>query len=282
MGGAIGNDINLPFRGRYSGGGNKLTNVWSLRDKSPAIGLFGYIHAAAIDSLTIENSEFAGNFAVGSVAGAAVTAGARRDSNSITNCRTVGSKVYGSDGSLAIGGILGIADMHSRLMMYNCTNESTQVSGDYNVGGILGAASAYTLSSINNCTNSGRISSGFSGAGGIVGTTDTLYVTACSNHANISGGERFSASDNANAKSRHRWDCRRLRNDFRYRMHQYRRNKRSGRRGGILGSTRVSGKATSPFVFNNAAFRYCSNSGDISGTKAVGEYAGKASSDVSG
>ncbi len=271
----IGNDINLPFRGRYSGGGNKLTNVWSLRDKSPAIGLFGYIHGAAIDSLTIENSEFAGNFAVGSVAGAAVTAGARRDSNSITNCRTVGSKVYGSDGSLAIGGILGIADMHSRLMMYNCTNESTQVSGDYNVGGILGAASAYTLSSINNCTNSGRISSGFSGAGGIVGTTDTLYVTACSNHANISGGERFSASDNANAAVGTGGIAGGSGMIFATGCTNTAEIKGVEGVGGILGSTRVSGNGSSPFVFNNAAFRYCSNSGDISGTKAVGGICGE-------
>ncbi len=264
----IGNDVNLPFRGVYQGA--TLENMWSLRDKSPAVGLFGYIHRAKIDGVTIKGGEFSGNFAVGAVAGASITGGAARSRAEITNCRVVDSSVTGSEGSLAIGGIVGVADMNSKLMIYECRNENTPVKGDYNVGGILGASSAYTLTSINNCRNSGKISGGFSGAGGIVGTADTLYVTSCENLAEIEGGVKYSDSDNKNAAVGTGGIAGGA--GIAFMTGCINRSAVTGMEGvgGILGSNRVNGDSQKGFVYNNAFFRYCENQGDVAGKRCVG------------
>lgn len=264
----IGNDFNLPFRGIYQGA--KLENMWSLRDKSPAVGLFGYVNRAKIDGVTIYKGEFSGNFAVGAIVGASITAGAARDKAEITNCKVVDSSITGSEGSLAIGGIIGVADMNSKLMLYECSNENTAVKGDYNVGGILGASSAYTLTSINNCRNSGKISGGFSGAGGIVGTADTLYITSCENRASIEGGLKYNDGDTKNAAVGAGGIAGGAGIAFITGCTNQNDIKGIEGVGGILGSNRVNGDNKTGFVYNNAAFRYCENYGDVSGKRCVG------------
>ncbi len=269
----IGNDVNLPFRSNYSGG--TLSNIWSLREKSPAIGLFGYIHRAKIDGVKITNSEFSGNYAVGSVVGAAITSGGLRDRSEITNCRVVNSKVSGSDGSLAIGGILGTIDMNSKIMLYECHNENTTVSGDYNIGGIIGSGAAYSLSSINNCSNSGRITSGFSGAGGIIGSCDTVYATSCNNYAEINGGTRYSSGDSNNAATGTGGIIGGSGMSFITGCSNHSPIKGVDGVGGLLGSCRVTGDANTGFIYNNAAFRYCSNYADVDGNLFVGGICGE-------
>lgn len=264
----IGNDCNLPFRGNYLGA--ELSNIWSLRDKSSAIGLFGYIHKAKIDGVTILDSEFAGNFGVGSVVGAVITSGAHRDRSEVTNCVVKNSTISGSNGSLGIGGIVGIVDMNTKIALYECHNENSTISGDYNIGGIMGAASAYSLTSVNSCTNNGKTIGGYSGAGGIIGTCDTVYATSCKNFAEIYGGNSYSENDKNNAAIgtggivggsgvAFITGC---------------ANKGSitGKDGvgGMLGSTRILGNDQTGLVYNNAAFRYCENEGKIFGTRFVG------------
>ncbi len=264
----IGNDTNVPFRGIYQG--KTLKNVWSLRDNSPAVGLFGYIHRARIDGVRIENGEFSGNFGVGAIAGASITAGAKRDRAEISNCRIVNSKVKGSKGSVAVGGILGVVDLNASIMLYECHNEHSSVEGEYGIGGILGTSAAYSLSSINNCSNSGSVRSSFSGAGGVVGTCDTIYITSCKNFADITGGAAYKKGDASNgaigtggivggAGPAFLTGCQNSGNV-------------SGLYGvgGVLGSTRIKGNENSPLLYNNAAFRYCSNSGSVSGEQMVG------------
>lgn len=269
----IGNDCNLPFRGVYQGG--LLSNMWCLRDKSPGIGLFGYIHRAKIDGVKISQSVFSGNFAVGTVAGAVITSGANRDRSEITNCRVIDSTVKGSDGSLAIGGILGTTDMNSRIMLYECHNENTKVSGDYNAGGIMGSASAYTLSSINNCTNSGRVTSAYSGSGGIIGSCDTIYVTSCSNFAEIIGGNSYSDSDGKHAATGTGGIVGGAGMAFLTGCSNSAPITGVDGVGGILGSCRVTGDADTPLIYNNAAFRYCSNYAEINGKNFVGGICGE-------
>ncbi len=264
----IGNDVNVPFRSIYQGA--KLTNIWSLRDKSPAIGLFGYIHRAKIDGVIISNGEFSGNFAVGAIAGASITSGAHRDKSEITNCRVIDSSVSGSKGSLAVGGILGVLDKNARVMLYECHNENSSVKGDYGIGGVLGASAAYSLSSINNCSNSGEVRSGYSGAGGVVGTCDTIYITSCKNLGSVTGSADYQAGDKENggigtggvvggAGKAFITGCENRGNvNGIYGV------------GGVLGSTRVTGNADTPLLYNDAAFRYCSNFGEVSGTQMVG------------
>ncbi|MDE5996796.1 MAG: hypothetical protein K2G77_01140 [Muribaculaceae bacterium] len=264
----IGNDCNLPFRGNYLG--DKLTNIWSFRDKSPAIGLFGYIHKAKIDGIQISDSEFSGNFAVGSVVGAVITSGANRDRSEVTNCLVENSKITGSNGSVGIGGIIGAVDMNAKIALYECHNDNTTVTGDYNIGGIMGSASAYSLTSVNSCTNEGKIKSGFSGAGGIIGSCDTVYATSCKNLAEVIGGDSYRDGDKNNAAIgtggivggsgvAFITGCMNTGNV-------------TGKEGvgGMLGSTRIVGDEKSGLVYNNAAFRYCENQGDIHGKRFIG------------
>ncbi|MDE6206844.1 MAG: hypothetical protein K2M55_03455 [Muribaculaceae bacterium] len=269
----IGNDVNLPFRGVYKGG--RLTHLWSLRDHSPAVGLFGYVHRARIDGVTIDSGEFSGNFGVGAVAGASVTAGNGRDCTQITNCRVVNSSISGSAGSMAVGGILGVADMESKIVIYECHNENSTVSGDYNIGGIMGASSAYSLASVNNCSNSGRIEGGFSGAGGIAGTCDTIYVTSCVNRGDVLGGAAYKLGDTGNAATGTGGIVGGSGTAFVTGCSNSAAV--SGRTGvgGMLGSCRVAGDANGGLIYNNAAFRYCSNYGDVAGDIAVGGICGE-------
>ena len=264
----IGNDCNLPFRSIYQGAG--LSNIWSLRDHSPAIGLFGYIHKARLDGLEITSSEFSGNYGVGSVAGAVITSGAHRDRSEVTNCVVKDSKITGSNGSLGIGGIIGVVDMNTKIALYECHNKNTSVSGDYNVGGIAGGASAYSIASINSCSNEGKIISGYSGAGGIIGSCDTIYATACKNLAEVTGGVSYIDGDANNAAIGSGGivggsgvafitGCK---NSGSIKGHEG--------VGGMLGSTRIAGNGQSGLVYNNAAFRYCENKGNINGTRFVG------------
>lgn len=264
----IGNDVNVPFRGIYHGA--KLSNIWSLRKSSPAIGLFGYIQKAKIDGVGIEDGEFSGNFAVGAIAGAAITSGAHRDRSEITNCRVTDSSVEGSEGSVAVGGILGITDMNSKIMLYECHNENTAVSGAYNVGGVMGAASFYSLSSINNCSNSGRVSSGYSGAGGITGTCDTIYVTSCQNSGEIAGGTSFKTGDKSNAAIGAGGIAGGTGIAFVTGCSNTGGVSGVYGVGGIVGSSRIAGDETNGLYYNNVNLRYCSNYGDVKGEQFVG------------
>ena len=264
----IGSDCNLPFRSVYQGAG--LSNIWSLRDHSPAIGLFGYIHKARIDGLTISSSEFSGNYGVGSVTGAVITSGTNRDRSEVTNCVVKDSKITGSNGSLGIGGIIGVVDMNTKIALYECHNENTSVSGDYNVGGIMGGASAYSIASVNSCTNEGRIISGYSGAGGIIGSCDTIYATACRNLAEVTGGDSYKTDDANNSAIGTGGIVGGSGVAFITGCKNSGSIKGKEGVGGMLGSTRIVGNEQSGLVYNNAAFRYCENKGDINGTRFVG------------
>ncbi|MDE5586115.1 MAG: hypothetical protein K2I92_07215, partial [Muribaculaceae bacterium] len=178
--------------------------------------------------------------------------------------------VSGSDGSLGIGGIVGVVDMNTRIAMYECHNENTSISGDYNVGGILGAASAYSLTSINSCSNEGKIKSGFSGAGGLIGSCDTIYATACSNIAEIIGGDAYNDGDANNSAIGTGGIAGGSGVAFITGCKNSGKVKGKEGVGGMLGSTRISGNAKSGMVYNNAAFRYCENKGNIKGTRFVG------------
>ncbi len=264
----IGNDVNLPFRSNYLGA--TLSNIWSLRDHSPAIGLFGYIHKAKIDGVTISDCEFSGNFGVGSVVGAVITSGAHRDRSEVTNCVVKNSSISGSNGSLGIGGIIGIVDMNTKIALYECHNENSTITGDYNIGGIIGGSSAYSLTSVNSCTNNGKIKSGFSGAGGIIGSCDTIYATSCKNLAEIIGGDSYSDNDKSNAAIGTGGIVGGSGVAFITGCQNAGSITGKDGVGGMLGSTRIMGDENTGLVYNDAAFRYCENSGEINGSRFVG------------
>lgn len=270
----IGADTNTPFRGVYLGDGHKITNLIINRPTSPGLGLFGYILNATIDGLTMRNCSVTGQFAAATLAGASITSAASRGTSTITNCSAEGCTVKGNDSSVALGSLLGAADMYTKTLIANCTVTDGSVQGGMNAGGIMGASGIFTSTALENCSNSAKVSSRYSGAGGIVGTADTLQVLACRNFAEVTGAlsaadgkypgigaggiaggagmSWITASTNSGAVSGHEGV------------------------GGIVGSTRVRGSNTEGYQYNQSLVRHCANTAKVTGERFVGGAIGEA------
>lgn len=270
----IGADTNTPFRGVYLGDGHAITNLIIKRPNSAGIGLFGFVCDATIDGLHMNKCNVAGQFAVGSVAGAVITSGGNnRGSGTFTNCTATDCTISGPATSVSVGGILGATDMHSRTLLADCAVTGGSLSGGMNVGGITGGAGIYSSIMISGCENNASVTSLYSGAGGMVGTADTLQVAGCTNTARIIGSTDTKAGNpvvgtggiaggagvswitgtrNTGAVSGHEGV------------------------GGIIGSTRVKGSASETYTYNQSVLRHCSNTGDIDGYRFVGGTIGEA------
>lgn len=270
---AIGNIPNNPFRGIYDGGGYTIDNLWSLRPGSAGIGLFGYTEKAIFKNITMQNPRMEGNFAVGSLVGGAVTGGDSRDKTSLFNCKTGGGYVKASAGSIGAGGLIGSVDLHCVLLMDNCSNESTPVTGAYAVGGLLGAGSLYSQSYIQNCTNSATVTSDYTGAGGMVGSADSLFVMSCINLGEITGSRSYKSSDKDNGGFGTGGIAGGAGVSFIY--SSYNRGDITGHTGvgGIIGSTRLG---SDELLFNNTLVKSSYNTASVTGHTAVGGICGEA------
>lgn len=272
----------LPFRGHYSGGGYTISGLYSYRDKSSGIGLFGFLHRAQIDSVVLEKANIYGLYATGGIAGAIVNSGGNRDMSTINGCHIKGSRIAGSMDSgndpdiwsMSIGGILGAADQHSAVVITNCsTDDGTLITGANAVGGIIGSANLQSSTLISSCTNNAQVKGAFSAVGGIVGCADTLSITGCKNTANIAGALKYSPSDNINggmsaggivggAGVAAITACT---NSGTITGHDG--------VGGIIGSTRLGNE--NEILYNTAFFRFCGNAGYVSGNSFVGGICGE-------
>lgn len=263
----IGCDVNLPFRGVFLG--NEITNLWCDRPASPGVGLFGFIYNSAVKNVKIKDSEFTGNYAVGSVVGAVISGGDDHGKSVIADCSVRNTTVVGSDGSFAVGGIAGAVDMYGNLLLTGCSNDSSRVSGSYNVGGILGGGARRSTTMIASCYNRTPITGEYSGTGGIVGACDTLNVTACTNFAPVKGAVSYSGATDTSGVGTggiaggagmcaltsvvNHGDV-------------------SGAdgTGGLIGSTRIAGGNGNSYVYNNCIVRGGGNNGKVSGNDYVG------------
>lgn len=278
---SIGADVNTPFRGVYLGNGHSITNLMIKRPNSAGIGLFGYVIDAAIDGITMQNCTVAGQYAVGTIAGALITSGGKnRGQATFSNCKVMDCKLECPTTAAAIGGILGATDMHARSLISDCTVENSTLSGGMNVGGITGGAGMYSSLLVTNAENRNTpIMALYSGAGGIVGTADTLQVVASRNYSDIEGG-RYAGKDYPGigtggiaGGAGFSW---------------FTACENSGKVkgyegvGGIIGSTRVKGSETESFVYNQAFLRHCSNTSDIVGMRMVGGLIGEAQAGAEG
>ena len=274
----------LPFRGHYNGKGHSIKGLYSHRNVSSGIGLFGFIHTAEIDSVVLENAEIYGLYATGGIAGAVVTAAGKRDPSTINNCMVINSKIsgareVGSDDvdtwSASVGGILGAVDAYAIFSANGCKVDSASViSGANIVGGILGGANLRSLIQIANCVNCAKVNGAYSAIGGIVGSADTVSIVACYNKNNITGAIKYNGPDGTNpgistggiiggsgvcAISA-----------------TYNLGNVTGYDGvgGIIGSTRVGDGEER--VYNTANLRYCLNRGNVSGNNNVAGLCGEA------
>ena len=266
----IGNDPNYPFTGFYDGGGHKISGMYSNRDDSYGVGLFGYINNASIENLNIVNASMTGNHAVGGIVGYIMSKSGESNSSSIINCTVSNSTIAGKNNSVGVGGILGAIDMYTSGNISGCQSANNDISADYNAGGIVGGASVYSTTLINLCKNSSTVSTKYAGCGGIIGVADTLSVTTSENSGQIVGATAYTTSGNSvgrgvggicgGAGISYFSGCQNMQNVRGYEGV-----------GGIIGSTRLAGGDNSSLIYNSTLLRYCKNSGNITGE---GSYVG--------
>lgn len=270
----IGSDTNTPFRGVYLGNGYKIKNLVINRPHTAGVGLFGFLRNAAIDGVEMHNCSVNGQFAVGTLAGAVITGGNNdRGTGTITNCTLTDCKVSGNATSAMLGGLLGAADMHARVLIGDCTSRGGSVTGAMNVGGIFGGAGIYSSVMVTGCDNASPVHATAAGAGGIVGTADTLQIVGSRNHARIEGPVS-AQPDNSGVGSGGIVGGA----GFSWITGCTNEGEVSGYEGvgGIIGSTRVNGSRNDAYYYNQSLLRYCSNRGKVSGTRFVGGAIGEA------
>ena len=269
----IGSQPNNPFRGVYDGDGYSIKNLWCTRPYSSGIGLFGFVEHAYIKNVQMVNPRMEGIYAVGSLVGGCVSAGNRADTTLISSCSTTKGYVKGPTGSVGNGGLVGVLDMKGVLLVNDCINESTTVSGDYAVGGILGAGSLYSYTNVQQSENHASISSLHTGAGGIVGSVDSLYVLACTNTGNITGATDYDSSDSNSGGLGTGGIAGGTGISFIYASNNEGNISGHTGVGGIIGSARTGAEE---LLFNNTLVKGSSNTGNIEGETSVGGICGEA------
>lgn len=270
----IGADTNTPFRGVYKGGGHTISNLIIKRPHTAGVGLFGFMINASVDSLNMRGSSVQGQFAVGSIGGAAISSGDNvRGTVTLTNCTLNDCTVSGNETSAMIGGILGGIDMHAKALIGNCEVSGGSVSGGMAVGGICGGSAIYSMLMVSGCENSMPVKSLESGAGGIVGTADTLMVVGSRNYADIEGPLAKGKSTPGIGTGGIAGGT-----GFSWITSSVNQGNVKGYEGvgGIVGSTRVKGDEHESLIYNQTMLRYCTNTGHITGTRFVGGAIGEA------
>ena len=269
----IGSQNTCPFRGIYDGGGHAITGLQISRTSSGGVGLFGYADAATFCNIKMKDATIEGNFATGTLLGAAVTKGSRRSNTMLINCTTEGGYVKAGAGSAAIGGIVGLVDQGAEMHIDSCFNKGTKVNGSYGVGGILGAGALLSRTKIQSCDNIADVTSDFTGCGGIAGSCDSLYVMNSNNHGKVTGSSAYSTADTENSGMGTGGIAGGAGRSYFYTCRNYGEVSGHTGVGGILGSTCSSRELQ---YFNNAMFRSCGNEAAVSGITSVGGICGEA------
>ena len=239
-----------------------------------AASLFGYVNKAVIMDLTIQNADITGYCAVSAIAGAIVTSGSGQDPTFIKGCTVKSSTIQSQGDGMGIGGIVGSVDPNTKLWIDSCKVDDNTVQGAIAVGGILGGANVLSTTQITNSSNEkGKVEAYYMNAGGIVGYADSLYVYLCTNKSQVKGGTHSHKPDRLSgfmgtggivggSGISSIITC---------------RNEGSvnGQRGvgGIIGSTLV---ILNPATYNNTFIGYCSNKGRVNGKENVGGLCGEA------
>ena len=270
----IGNQNVCPFRGVYDGNKRKIKGLWIVRNRTCGVGLFGHTESATICNVVLVNADVDGEFAVGSIVGAAVTRGDRRSMTYLLKCTTTGGSVSGAAGSAGIGGLVGLVDPNASVMIDSCYNNGTEVRGGYGVGGILGTGSLFSTTSIRSSCNTGNVTSEYTGCGGIAGSCDTLMMVSCENRGAIAGSTMYNAngSDTENGFLGTGGIVGGTGPAFICTSHNYGAVSGHVGVGGIAGSSCASADLG---YCNNIVMKSCGNEGAVSGYSSVGGVCGE-------
>lgn len=270
----IGADTNTPFRGVYIG--DELSWLWIDRPTSAGVGLFGFVYNATIDGVNLSHADITGNYAVGALAGAVISAGNEHGKAGFTNCSVSQSKISGSDQSWGVGGLIGAVDMYAGALVQKSRSDESEVSGSYNVGGIIGGCGRFSSLTVGDCENSSTVTGNYSGTGGMVGVADTLNLVGCKNSGKIVGSVAFSSNDKNNSFIGTGGICGGSGISWLSACTNTGEIRGAYGVGGIIGSTRIKGGDGDAYMFNNTMLRWCSNSGNVTGQTCVGGMCGEA------
>lgn len=286
--------VTSPFRGVIDGQNHKISKLWGGEDARPGMALFGYVEDAVFKNLTIEKADIRGNFGVATLVGASINPGNGKAQCTLINCHSVNNTVYGTAGSLGIGGLVGVVDKENVCSLQDCTNNGSTIEGDYSVGGLVGASCAGSTTYVQGCSNGvvstsshttpaasaaqptspGTIIGNYSCTGGIIGSSDSLVIIGCVNEAPIVGGFKYTKEDVENGGVATGGIVGGAQTAI---INACTNNAEvSGKIGvgGIVGSTRAG--ITDVQIFQNAIVMSSKNTGNISGSASVGGICGEA------
>ncbi|GHU96611.1 hypothetical protein FACS1894156_7900 [Bacteroidia bacterium] len=163
----IGNDT-AHFTGSYNGGGHTISGLYIDRPNDNAIGLFGTIDGATIDSLILTNVNITGGNNVGGLVG-------NSNNSDINDCYVLGAV----SGQNNVGGLVGSNNSGSNI---NGSYSSVVLSGNQAVGGLAGAnldsstiSNSYAAGAVNGNTDVGGL------VGNNAGTVNTSYASGVVN-----------------------------------------------------------------------------------------------------
>ena len=141
------------FTGTFDGRGHTIKNL--VCERADVVGLFGYVYAATIKNVTIENATFRSNhFAGGIVAWVNNFAGNTKQPFVLENCHVVNSTISSTpelvngayDNGDKVGGLIGAAwisrsaAINAGTKIANCSVRNTTVKAYRDLGGLFGLA----------------------------------------------------------------------------------------------------------------------------------------------
>ncbi|MGE0076333.1 MAG: MBG domain-containing protein [Bacteroidales bacterium] len=178
----IGNNTNK-FTGSYEGFVHKISGLYISRSSTQYIGLFGYIDAASVSYLELENVQITGSYYTGGLIGYANT------SSSIVGCHVQGTVI----GYQVVGGISGI--INNSTSVRECS-ASVSLKSRNVAGGLVGMN--HGSSSIEQCYSNGSVAATTSEEsgdyGGLVGHNYASIISSysrCKVVAGMSAGGGF-------------------------------------------------------------------------------------------
>lgn len=177
----IGHTAHGSFRGKYDGGGYKITGLFI--DGLSFASLFGAVNGAVIKNVGLINVDISGNSNVGGLVGLSLN-------TTVSNCYSTGSVT----GNLYVGGLVGYNLSHSIIENSFSTCDVTGYPNGNMLGGLVGwnfsssGSPNYTI--IRNCFSTGDVS-GNNRVGGLVGNNDGNFsiIENCYSVGNVTGNQ---------------------------------------------------------------------------------------------
>lgn len=275
----IGSQPEVCFRSVYDGGGYTIDGLFIDREYMYGAGLFGYIYGAHIKDVHLTRADIKGDFGVGAIAGIVTSGSTSCQGSLMENCTVKDSRIRGVPNSFGIGGLVGVVDMYSGIVMDNCSSIENTVYAHIHAGGVVGSCSRNSILSASFCENSSTVTSEYNSCGGIVACCDSLYAAGCVNRGTINGAVDFTEFDESNMLGGLGAGGIAGGSGYSYFIGCSNYGSIQGKTGvgGVLGSTRMSGSLPGEtLACNNAFFMNCKNEGAISGTESVGGLCGEA------